>query len=270
LRERTVFNVAIRTVELEGGQGKMGVGSGIVIDSNATEEFRECGLKVAFLSRPSELFPRQFSLIETMLWQDGYTLIELHLDRLEDSASYFGFPFDRKAVKAALLSRAAEFHEQTPHKVRLLLDCDGTLHLEHEVLVARATAEESASGHVCIAPQRTDPHDPMLFHKTTHRPIYAEAFKAAHEAGFDDVLFLNNRGEVTEGAISNIFIEKSGRWFTPPVECGLLAGVYRRIMLETRPEVEERILYVDDLREADAIYLANAVRGLRRVEIDWE
>ena len=82
----------------------------------------------------------------------------------------------------------------------------------------------------------------MLFHKTTHRAIYSEAFKAATKAGFEDVLFLKDPGEVTEGAISNIFIEKSGRWFTPPVECGLLAGVYRRHMLETRPGIEERVL----------------------------
>ena len=82
------------------------------------------------------------------------------------------------------------------------------------------------------------------------------------------MLFLNLRGEVTEGAISNIFIEKDGRWFTPPIECGLLPGVYRRHLLETRPEIEERVLFEEDLRHADAIYLANAVRGLRRVEIE--
>jgi para-aminobenzoate synthetase/4-amino-4-deoxychorismate lyase len=109
----------------------------------------------------------------------------------------------------------------------------------------------------------------MLYHKTTHRPIYARAFEHATRDRFDDALFLNLRGEVTEGAISNIFVENNGRWFTPPVECGLLPGVYRRHLLETRPEIEERVLSLDDLRHADAIYLANAVRGLRRVEINW-
>ena len=122
-------------------------------------------------------------------------------------------------------------------------------------------------GRVCIAKERTDPADRMLYHKTTHRPAYAEAFRQASLDHFDDVLFLNLRGEVTEGAISNIFIEKDGRWLTPPIECGLLAGVYRRHLLETRPDLEERVLVLDDLRHADAIYLANAVRGLRRVEI---
>jgi para-aminobenzoate synthetase/4-amino-4-deoxychorismate lyase len=107
----------------------------------------------------------------------------------------------------------------------------------------------------------------MLYHKTTHRPLYAQAFERAARAGFDDTLFLNQRGEVTEGAISNVFVEKDNRWFTPPVECGLLAGVYRRHLLETRPEIEERVLFEEDLRTADAIYLGNAVRGLRRVSL---
>jgi para-aminobenzoate synthetase/4-amino-4-deoxychorismate lyase len=124
-------------------------------------------------------------------------------------------------------------------------------------------------GRVRIASRRTDPQDRMLFHKTTHRPVYAQAFESATQAGFDDVLFLNQRGEVTEGAISNVFIEKDSRWLTPPVECGLLAGVYRRHLLETRRGVEECILSLEDLRRADAIYLTNAVRGLRRVVIDW-
>jgi para-aminobenzoate synthetase/4-amino-4-deoxychorismate lyase len=84
------------------------------------------------------------------------------------------------------------------------------------------------------------------------------------------VLFLNQRGEVTEGAISNIFVEKEGRWFTPPIECGLLPGVYRRHLLETQPRIEPRILTMQDLKDADVIYLTNAVRGLRRVEVEWE
>jgi para-aminobenzoate synthetase/4-amino-4-deoxychorismate lyase len=95
------------------------------------------------------------------------------------------------------------------------------------------------------------------------------AFEQATRDGFDDVLFLNLRGEVTEGAISNVFIEKDGCWFTPPIKCGLLAGVYRRHLLATRPEIEERVLFLEDLRQADAVYLSNAVRGLRRVTIVW-
>ena len=314
-KEQSVFSVAIRTLELDGDRGVMGVGSGIVVDSNPAEEFRECLLKAEFLTGSSSSFPDSFSLVETLLWNGEYPLIELHLDRLEDSADYFGFLCDRAATKAALLAYAAKFaqmpsapglafetweaadlkqpyfptrpnpktlrapsiphpfteriggHEiqssPAPRKVRLLLDRDGALHIADELLPGKA----ANPARIRIATQRTDPRNPMLFHKTTHRPVYAEGFHAATLAGFDDALFLNLRGEVTEGAIHNIFIEKDGCLLTPPIECGLLAGVHRRHILQTQPSVEERVLYPEDLRQADAIYLSNAVRGMRSAGI---
>ena len=259
-RERTVFNVAIRTLQLDGEHARMGVGSGIVIDSQAADEFRECQLKAEFLSRSEP----SFSLIETLLWQGSYPLLELHLDRLEDSAAYFDFLCHRVAVKAALLSTAQAFADQVPRKVRLLANPDGSLHIEHQDIPPEPSAQ---TVRVRIARQRTDPGDRFYFHKTTHRPLYTAAFQAALDAGFDDALFFNLRGEVTEGAISNVFIQKNGRWFTPPVACGLLPGVYRRHLLATRPEIEERVLHLEDLQTADAVYLANAVRGLRRATL---
>ncbi|MGA3135757.1 MAG: aminodeoxychorismate synthase component I [Terracidiphilus sp.] len=269
-KEQTVFNVAIRTVELDGECGAMGVGSGIVIDSDPAGEFRECLLKAEFLTSASDRIPERFELLESLLWRLGYPFIELHLDRLEDSAHYFGFPCDRAEAKAALLAYAAAFGDRQPRKVRLLLNREGNLQIADELLSASTIPTGVQPVRACIASERTDPRDPMLFHKTTHRPLYAEALKAATQAGFDDVLFLNLRGEVTEGARHNIFVEKDGRLLTPPIECGLLAGVHRRHLLESQPNVEEKVLYLQDLRQADAVYLSNAVRGLRPAVIDWE
>jgi aminodeoxychorismate synthase component I len=262
-REQTVFNVAIRTLQLDEENASMGVGSGIVIDSNASDEYRECLLKAEFLNNTTE----SFSLIETMKWQGEYSLLDLHLDRLEDSAAYFDFPCDRKEIKSILLQTAMNFPNRAPRKVRLLLDEAERIHIEHEILPP--LTEEASPAQVCIANQRTDARDRFLCHKTTNRPVYAEAIKAAAAAGFADVLFLNHEGQVTEGAISNIFIEKDSRWFTPPVVCGLLNGIYRRHLLATRPEIQEKILSIDDMKTATAIYLTNAVRGLRQVTIDW-
>jgi para-aminobenzoate synthetase / 4-amino-4-deoxychorismate lyase len=299
-QHQTIFNVAIRTLELNGARGTMGAGSGIVIDSDPAQEFRECLLKAKFLSGPAHRIaapinenapavsePDKFSLIETLLWDGTYPLgnypfLELHLDRLEDSADYFGFACDRAEVKSALIDHARQFAHQesaanhsadttlrssnSPRRVRLLMvDDEGHIQIESEAL--SLPADPNRIGRMTISSVRTDPADTMLYHKTTHRPIYSQAFEQATRDGYDDVLFLNLRGEVTEGAISNVFVVKGDRWFTPPVECGLLAGVYRRHLLETRPEIEERVLFIDDLRAADAIYLANAVRGLRRVEL---
>jgi para-aminobenzoate synthetase/4-amino-4-deoxychorismate lyase len=277
---QTVFNVAIRTLELDGARGTMGVGSGVVIDSDPAQEFRECLLKAEFLtglgaSATTPIAenvrlvrqPDEFFLIETMLWDGGYPFIELHLDRLEDSAEYFDFPCERAAVKAALEAHARGFADGTPRKVRLVLGGDGLFQITDEALPP--SAAEQRIGRVRLAAERTDPTDKWLYHKSTHRPLYARAFEQAARDGFDDALFLNLRSQVTEGAISNIFVENNGRWFTPPVECGLLPGVYRRHLLATRPEIEERVLTLDDLRRAEAIYLANAVRGLRRVTLEY-
>jgi len=294
-QHQTVFNVAIRTLELNGARGTMGAGSGIVIDSDPAQEFRECLLKAKFLSGPAHRIaapigenapaasePDKFSLIETMLWDGSYSLLELHLDRLEDSADYFGFACDRVEVKSALIHHARQFASQdsaadnsadtalhssnSPRRVRLLMvDDEGHIQIESEAL--SPAVDPNRIGRVTISSVRTDPADTMLYHKTTHRPIYSQAFEQATRDGYDDVLFLNLRGEVTEGAISNVFVVNGDHWFTPPVESGLLAGVYRRHLLETQPEIEERVLFIDDLRSADAIYLANAVRGLRRVKL---
>jgi para-aminobenzoate synthetase/4-amino-4-deoxychorismate lyase len=270
---RTVFSVAIRTLELDGNTGIMGVGSGIVIDSDAGEEYKECLLKAEFLTGSGGRFPERLQLIETMLWEDGFPLLELHLDRLMDSAEYFDFACERETVKAALMGYALEFKEGSQRRVRLLVDREGCMDIGDEA-VKKDSGEDSGRDakpvRVCVSRERTDAKDRMLYHKTTDRRFYQEAFKVAVNHGFADVLFMNQRGEVTEGAISNVFIEKEGRWLTPPVESGLLAGVYRRYLLETRALVEERVLYPEDLRRANAVYVSNAVRGLRKVEIDWE
>ncbi len=263
---RTVFNVAIRTLEIEGDEATMGSGSGIVIDSIAADEYRECLLKAEFLTTSWGDVSEGFSLIETMLWENGYPLLELHLDRLMDSAQYFDFKLNRAEVRAALEDYGRQFAAGSPQRVRLLFDRDGQVHITHQAL---APAASDRIGRVRIAKESTDPADAMLFHKTTRRDLYARAFEQAQREGLDDMLFFNLCGELTEGAISNVFVEKVGILLTPPIECGLLPGVYRRHLLETRSDVEERILREDDLHNADAVFLANAVRGLRRVEVEF-
>ena len=276
----SIFNVAIRTLSLHRDTGTMGVGSGIVIDSNPADEWRECLLKAEFLTRPANSAvhpsPASFSLVETLLWRGHYPLIEMHLDRLEDSAGYFAFPFNRTETESALQTHAnsltrhpREAGADSPHlsqKIRLLLNHDGALQITSEPIPA-SSAEPLR---IRIAAQRTDSKDPMYFHKTTHRPLYTEALQSAIAAGYHDVLFLNQRGEVTEGAIHNVFIQKDGRLLTPPVDCGLLPGVQRRHILATHPNAQESILTEDDLRHADTVYLSNAVRGLRRAVVHWD
>jgi para-aminobenzoate synthetase/4-amino-4-deoxychorismate lyase len=265
--QESIFSVAIRTLTLNGDTGCMAVGSGIVIDSDPAAEWAECKLKAQFLTQPDHRLPADFSLVETLLWDGSYPLIELHLGRLADSAAYFGFPCERWEVRAALLAEEATFPDRRPRKVRLLLSPDGALQIASEILPEKTADPKPLR--VALSPHRVDPLDPMLFHKTTHRPLYIEALASAIEAGYDEVLFVNDRDEVTEASNHNIFIERAGRLITPPVECGLIPGVHRQLILQTHPSAAQRRLTLDDLRNADAVFLSNAVRGLRPAVIDW-
>jgi para-aminobenzoate synthetase / 4-amino-4-deoxychorismate lyase len=256
-----VFSVPIRTILLTGSRGEMGVGSGIVIDSQADEEYRECQLKSRFLTESvdREAKNEPFQLIESILWQDGYRRLSMHIERLELSARYFEFRFDRTAILAALEAVECDLIPGQRTKVRLTLDQDGTTRITH------AAAAENMPGKVAISARRVRSGDRLLRHKTTRRSLYDEQYQRAAALGFVDVLFLNERDEVTEGANNNIFAVKNGQWFTPPVTCGLLPGVYRRHLLETKPGAAEKILRLADLASADAVYLCNAIRGCSRV-----
>ena len=168
-KEQTIFNVAIRTLEHESGSATMGIGSGIVIDSDPITEYQECRLKAEFLTRSSE----RFSLIETMLWCGTFPLLEMHLDRLTDSALYFDFRCDRNAIRAQLLAEASRFTSDHPRRVRLLLDPRGEIHVESAILPDSADSPRSLR--VCIATRPTNSRDRFLFHKTTKRDLYNRA-----------------------------------------------------------------------------------------------
>jgi para-aminobenzoate synthetase / 4-amino-4-deoxychorismate lyase len=252
-----VFNVPIRTVFLQGNRGTMGVGSGIVIDSRAEDEYHECLLKSEFLTRREP----PFELLESMLWDNGYSRLAEHMERMEASAKYFDCRFDRVAIVAALEETGKQLARGERAKVRLLLSRDGAVRVSHSPV-----EESSGTGQAILSSRRVFSGDRFLRHKTTRRQLYDQQYAEARRQGFDEVLFLNERGEVTEGAISNVFIEKDGRWFTPPVTCGLLPGIYRRHLLETKPACEKK-MHVQDLAAADAVYICNAVRGCRKVQI---
>lgn len=254
-----VFSVPIRTMVLENNRGTMGVGGGIVIDSRAEDEYRECLLKFEFLTRCEETF----QLLESILWNDGYSFLPLHLERMESSAAYFGFKFDRASIIEALEDVGKRLASGARTKVRVLLERSGAVKITH------APVEElTGSGTVTISAIRISSSDRFLRHKTTRRQLYDEQYHQAILQGYDEVLFLNERNEVTEGAISNLFIETGGQWVTPPVDCGLLPGIYRWHLLETKPAAAERRLQLEDLASADAVYICNAVRGCRRVTVE--
>ena len=272
--DTAAFNVAIRTAVIDGSEGTMGIGSGIVWDSDPAAEYEECALKGNFLTQDRSVQTHSttppdddLKLIETMR-ADGeqVLLFDRHVARLARSADYFSFPFDEARFRCRARRAVARAEEGQSVKVRATLDRWGRI-------AVQVTPIQEASGGVwrlTVAEERVDRSDPLFYHKTTRRGLYDRALRAARDTGFDEAILLNQEGQVTEGAYSNVFARRGDALWTPPVEAGLLAGVYRDHVLETRPEAAERPLDLQDLREADALYCCNAVRGWCRAELAVE
>ncbi len=257
------FNVAIRTVVLDGQSGEMGIGGGIVADSKEDSEYEECLLKAHFLTKVDA----PFELIETLRYEEGkgYHLLERHLTRLQSSAHHFGYPFSREAVLAALNEEGARVASPVA-LVRLLLGEDGAITVTSREI---ALPTKDTVWRFVISDQRVDEKDPIFYHKTTRRQFYdAEMERQKALTGCDEVVFLNTRGELTEGTRTTLFVEQDGRLFTPALACGLLPGTLREELLDLpRAAASEAVLTPADLARADRIYLGNSVRGLVRAEL---
>lgn len=252
------FSVAIRTATVRDGRAEAGAGGGIVWDSRPEDELAEVRRKGLYLTEP----PADFELLETFLFipGEGFRRLPDHLSRMGASARYFGFRFRRERILSALDAALRRQGAPAALRVRLLLARDGRVSVETRPAVP--SASRPAPWRVTMSRVTVCSRDPFVRHKTTNRAWRDAELAKAREAGFDEVLFANERGELTEGAITNVFLEIGGRLVTPPLSCGVLDGVCRRSVLATegnRPE--ERVLRPDDLLAADRIVLTNSVRG---------
>ena len=271
-----VFNVPIRTLVLSengtGFRGEMGVGGGITHDSDPRDEWREALLKGRFLTNPAP----EFQLIETLLWQSGkgYWLRTEHLERLTASARYYHFNFNMEELVEALDSHVAD--HSGVRRVRLLLAKDGavtvsSVECEPPLKVALPVCPDDKIREIPLvkfASETVNSTQSAFLHKTTQRDIYDAGMRRAGQEGCLDLLFTNEKGEVTEGTIANIFIYKDGRYLTPPVTSGLLAGVMRRKLLEDNNiELVEKILTREDVYAAKAVFVCNSVRGVIQVRV---
>ncbi|MEJ2690784.1 MAG: aminodeoxychorismate synthase component I [Deltaproteobacteria bacterium] len=271
-----VFNVPIRTVAIDGNKGGMGIGSGIVFDSDPEQEWQECLLKGRFLSNPQE----PFQLIETLFWQHdkGFWLLEGHLDRLRNSAVRLQFACDLEKVKKSLADEVGRHGSQagsgSGRRVRVLLAKDGNLTVSSvacplpKIDLLPPLLDPAKLPLVAISTKKVQSDQFELYHKTTLRKLYDEERQQAVQKGFVEILFVNENNQLTEGSISNLFVRQHDCYLTPPLACGLLDGVFRRYLMANSPlPVKEQILTPADLEGADAIYIGNSVRGLMQVAL---
>jgi para-aminobenzoate synthetase/4-amino-4-deoxychorismate lyase len=248
------FNVAIRTVvaDLSTGQAEYGVGGGITFDSSASGEYDEVLAK----SRVLTVAAPAFGLLETLRWDPagGFAHLDEHLTRLRSSARYFGFGCDENGVLTALRRSVAA--ATTACRVRLTMGRDGVVSVDVGPL------QPPSEGPIAVAidPDPVDPNDVWLYHKTTLRAAYDR--RRERRPDVDDVLLVNDRNEATESTIANLAVKLDGRWWTPPVEAGLLPGTNRAILLREGTLAERRIP-VEALDGAEGLALVSSVRGWR-------
>ena len=238
------FNVAIRTLTITGGQGELGIGGGVVQDSQNASEYAECLLKARFF----EDARKPLELIETLKWENDFVRPAAHLARMQASAVALGLAFDGAAARAALDAAIAD--KSGAQRVRLTLDEAGIHH---------ATAHDLPPNPdhwtYTLSPDRTHSTDALLRHKTSWRELY----DASHPD--DEIIFQNERGEITEGARSNVFVQRDGVLLTPPLSCGVLPGILRAELLAAG-QAREMVLAPGDLD--GEVYFCNSLRGLIR------
>ena len=267
------LNVAIRTLELQpDGRGRLGIGGGVVADSTPQGEWNECFVKARFLTRTDP----GFELIETMRAdlpapvsppaastpRDFVALWDDHLGRLQASAAYFGFRFEADEVGTALVRQLTALPAGA-HRVRLLLNKAGEVRLFAEPL---QTLPDVPAVRIAQTTVRSDAWHQV--HKTSYRPQYEEGLQQALSEGLWDLLFLNERGELVEGARSSVFVRLDGRLVTPPLDSGALPGLMRaRLLADLSLEAIERPIPRGELQRAQALYACNAVRGLFQVRL---
>jgi para-aminobenzoate synthetase / 4-amino-4-deoxychorismate lyase len=244
------FNVLIRTLEWRHGEARarLGLGSGLVVDSNSRDEWAECLLKGEFVERQRQ----SFDLIETMRFdpQEGVCELERHLDRLRHSADALDFRFDRHAARNEL--QAATFSRKGPAMVRLLLSPTGTMAIQVK------DYEEPADTPVRVAvrPLPVESSDFRVRHKTTDRRFYDHA---RQQGGVYETIFVDREGKLTEGSRTSIFVARDGKLLTPPAKRGLIPGILRAKLID-EGRAEEAELTAADLD--GGFFVGNIVRGL--------
>jgi para-aminobenzoate synthetase/4-amino-4-deoxychorismate lyase len=261
------FNVAIRTLTISGGRGELGIGGGVVQDSTLASEYEECLLKARYY----EAARRPLKLIETLRFSpaEGFVRETLHLERLARSAQAFGIPFDPDKAASALDSvlppplrgrQSAEALARRPTvggdlRIRLTFDEAGSF-----AATAAPLGPPALFWRFVVSPHRVPSTDALARHKTDWRELYEEEFA---RAGLDEVVFLNQRGEVAEGSRSTVFVARDGKLLTPPLAAGALDGVLRRALIQEGRAVEATLFP----RDLDGeVWLGNSLRGLLRAK----
>ncbi len=248
---RRIFNVAIRTIQLHQGKAIYGVGGGITWDSTWESEYREVHQKSAVLYRKQA----RFQLITTgKISQKSLLFEEQHLERLTKASRYFAYPFDSKDLRQKIEIECQACASHQDYRLRISLSKSGEIELSRQILTPLSPSFCQAK--LCL--QKADLQQAFTYFKTTHRPYLT--------LGKQEIIYHNAAGELLETSIGNLVLKIDGKLYTPPINLGILSGIYRQHLLG-KGQVEEKILTLADLNQAEAVFGCNAVRGLYELEL---
>lgn len=248
---RRIFNVAIRTIQLHQEKAIYGVGGGITWDSTWESEYREVHQKAAVLYRKQA----RFQLITTgKISQKQLIFEDQHLERLTKASRYFAFPFDPEDLRQKIEEECQVCDSHQDYRLRISLSKSGEIELSRQILTF--LSPDFCQAKLCL--QEADLNQSFSYFKTTHRPHLS--------LGEQEIIYHNVAGELLETSIGNLVLKINGKLYTPPIRLGILPGIYRQHLLETG-QVEEKVLTVPDLDQAETIYGCNAVRGLYELEV---
>lgn len=249
---RRIFNVAIRTIQLHQGKAIYGVGGGITWDSTWESEYREVHQKAAVLYRKQA----RFQLITTgKISQNSLLFEDQHLERLTKASRYFAYPFDPKKLRQKIEEECQACDSHQDYRLRISLSKSGEIELSRQILTPLSPSFCQAK--LCL--QEADLQRPFTYFKTTHRPHLT--------LGKQEIIYHNVAGELLETSIGNLVLKIARKLYTPPINLGILPGIYRQHLLETG-QVEEKVLILKDLAQAEAVYGCNAVRGLYELTVE--
>lgn len=259
-KHKKIFNLPIRTLVIDKAtnKGELGIGSGVVWDSDPQKEYEETLLKSDFLLKPQP----EFEIFETMLIESGKIyLFDLHLERIRKAAAFFLFRFNTEEFRRLADRICSGCSSILKYRLKISLNKWGELKADISEL-----NEKIDSIKVIVSDKRINSGNRFLYFKTSNRKLYSEEYEKYSQKGFGEVLFFNEKDELCEGSFTNIFIKKGDIWFTPPLCSGLLNGTYRQVLLSTKKCYKEKFLYSEDLRSADEVMLVNSLRKEIKVE----
>ena len=243
---RRIFNVAIRTIQLHKGKAIYGVGGGITWDSTWESEYREVHQKAAVLYRKQA----RFQLFTTgKISQKNLLFEEQHLERLRKASRYFAFPFEAEDLKQKIEEECQACDANQDYRLRISLSKSGEIKLSRQALIPLSPSFCQSKLYL----QEVNLQQAFTYFKTSHRPHLS--------LGEQEIIYHNKSGELLETSIGNLVLKIAGKLYTPPIRLGILPGIYRQYLLETG-QVEEKVLTLADLAQAEAIYGCNVVRGL--------